>query len=145
MEPKQARMLTIGATLLALALLPLTWYAVTAVFVAAGRFLGGPESDIVEALKRASWFVGPAVGGFVALWATGSLLKDAPLYPVFQAFGACVLGMFLMSLAALALGSQAAEWSMIGGMFAEFALLIGGAWLGRKVAEGGRGPGGPGR
>jgi len=135
MEPRQARMLTVGATLLALALLPVTWYAVAVVFLSAGRFFGGAEGAAVEALVRASWFVGPPVGGFVALWATGSLLKDAPLRLVFVAFSACVLTMFVMVLAALALGAWAAEWALIGGMFAQFALLIGGAWLGRRVAE----------
>ena len=136
MEPRQARMLTVAATLLALVLMPVTWYAVARVFLSAGRLLGGGDPDTLGMLVKVSWFVGPPVAGFVALWATGSLVRQAPLWRVFVAFSACVSVMFVMSLLALLLGAMEAEWSLIGGMFAEFALLIGGAWLGRRVAEG---------
>jgi hypothetical protein len=138
MEPRQARMLTVGATLLALMLMPVAWYAVAIVFLSAGRLLGGGDAGTIETLVRVSWFVAPPVAGFIALWATGSLVRHAPLWRVFVAFSACVSAMFVMSLLALVLGAWAAEWTLIGGMFAEFALLIGGAWLGRRVAEGGR-------
>lgn len=138
MDSRQLRMRTVGAALLALVLMPVTWYAVAVVFLSVGRYLGGGESDTLETWVRASWFVAPPLAGFVALWATGSLMRGVPLWPVFLAFAACVLAMFVMALLALAIGAWAAEWGLIGGMFAQFALLIGGAWVGRKVAEGER-------
>jgi hypothetical protein len=134
MDSRQLRMRTVGGTLLALVLMPVAWYAVAVAFLAGGRYLGGGEAGALETWVRVSWFVGPPVSGFIALWATGSLLKGVPLWNVFVAFSICILAMFVMALLALVLGAWAAEWALIGGMFAQFALLISGAWLGQRVA-----------
>jgi hypothetical protein len=90
MDSRQLRMRTVGGTLLALMLMPVAWYAVAVAFLAGGRYLGGGEAGALETWVRVSWFVAPPVSGFIALWATGSLLKGVPLWNVFLAFSICI-------------------------------------------------------
>jgi hypothetical protein len=140
LNDKQANLLRIAvATLLALILLPVAWYAVSLGFVRLGYALGGEE--MLEAMVKVSWFVGPPVGGFVALWAAGVLVRGAPLHRVFQAFSAFVLVMFVMGVLALYLGAGMTEGMLILGMFGQLFLVLGAAWAGKRVAERARGSG----
>lgn len=133
-ERQAAKLRTAGGTLLALTLLPVGWYAVALVFLWIGRALGG-GTEPMEDLVRVSWFVGPPVGGFVGLWAAGVLVRGADLRKLFLGFAAFVTAMFLIALAGFFFGGGFTEATFTTGMVAQLALVLAGAWLGRRAAE----------
>lgn len=135
MDERQANTLRIGgATLLALVVLPAAWSVVAITSLKLGSVMG-LSSDGTEGLIKAAWFVGPPVGGFLGLWAAATLVRSAPVRPVFIAFSIAVTVMFLISLAGFYFSGGFTEGKFTAGMLAQLVLAIGGAWWGRRVAE----------
>lgn len=138
MDERQANTLRIaGATVLALSVLPAAWFTVAMTALKLGGLLHlGLEAtgDLVQV----SWFVGPPVGGFLGLWAAATLVRAAPVRPVFIAFCIAVGAMFAIALVAFVFAGGFTEAAFTGGMLAQLALVFAGAWLGRRVAERGR-------
>jgi hypothetical protein len=139
LDERQANTLRIaGAVVLALSVLPAAWFAVAMTAVKLGGLLH-LGTDGTEALIKLSWFVGPPVGGFLGLWAAATLVRDAPVRPVFIAFCIAVGAMFTIAMIGFIFGGGFTEPIFTGGMLAQLALVIAGAWLGWWVAERGRG------
>lgn len=126
-----------GATVLALAVLAVAWFAVSMTALRLGVRMGLSEDAADMALKIA-WFVGTALGGFLAMWVTGTLVRAVPVRSVFIAFLIVLAAMFAIALTAFIFGGGFTEPSFTGGMVAQLALVIAGAWFGRRVVERGR-------
>jgi hypothetical protein len=139
LDERQANTLRIaGATVLALSVLPAAWFAVAMTALKLGGLLRLGQEATGD-LVRLSWFVGPPVGGFLGLWVAGTLMRAAPVRPVFIAFCIAVGAMFAIALVAFIFAGGFTEATFTGGMLAQLALVLAGAWLGWWVAERGRG------
>jgi len=138
LDERQVNTLRIaGATVLALSVLPAAWFTVAMTAVKLGGLMGLGEEATGDLVKL-SWFVGPPVGGFLGLWVAATLVRDAPVRSVFIAFCIAVGAMFAIALTAFIFAGGFTEATFTGGMLAQLALVIAGAWLGRRTAERGR-------
>jgi len=121
------------ATLMALMLLPVAWYAVTLLFHKLGVLIGGAKPEPVEVLTKAGWFVGAFAGGFVGPWASATLVRGVPMRDLYIWFNGFVGVMFVMALTGYYLGAEELEATFLAGMFGQLLLVLVGAWLGRRV------------
>lgn len=139
LDERQASTLRIGgATLLALVVLAAAWAVVAIAALKLGAALGLARES-TERLIQAAWFVGPPVGGFLGVWAAASLVRSAPVRPVFIAFSIAVTVICLLALAGFVVTGGFTEVTFTAGMLALLVLTLAGAWWGRRVAERGRG------
>jgi hypothetical protein len=127
-----------GATLLALAIFSTAWFVVAMSALQLGGRLGLSKEG-AETLVKGAWFVGTALGGFAGLWVTGTLVRGVPVRSVFLAFTTTLAAMFGIALLAFLLEGGFTEASFSGGMIAQLALGLAGAWYGKRVVERGRG------
>jgi len=141
LDEKQASTLHIAAaTLLALSIFPAAWFAV-AITALQLSGMAGLGKDGTDAVVKLAWFVGPPVGGFLGLWASGVLVRAVPVRTTFIGFSIAVGAMFAIALTAFVLEGGFTEATFTGGMLVQLGLALGAAWVGRRVAERARGTG----
>jgi len=126
----------VGAAALSVTVFIVAWSIVAGLLTAGSLMAGGPETTLGKALAGGALVLGPLVGGLVAVYVTGRMVKELSSMRVYLSFvvaGILLTSFFTAPWYLVKDGIGQGTPQQLQAVVLEVLLAIGGGFLGRRL------------